>query len=181
MPARPALRRFRRAEYDRMVAMGLFQGERVELLHGVIVGMSPIGPPHATVVDRLNRTLVLKLFERALVRIQQPLAAWDDSEPEPDVSVVPLGDYSVDHPDRAQLVIEVADSSLVIDRETKVPLYAASCVLEYWIVNLVERVVEVYTDPEGPGYRSHRRARARDTVSPGAFPDLVLRVGDLLP
>ena len=97
---------------------------------------------------RLNRLLLVPLIERAEVRIQQPIWAHDDSEPEPDVALVPLGDYSARHPDRAFLVIEVADSSLTFDRETKAPLYAASNVAEYWIVNLVGRAIEVCTEPK---------------------------------
>lgn len=178
---RSAPRRFTRAEYDRLVSLGFFRHERIELLHGTIVRMSPIGPPHRAVVDRLTRLLVPRLLDRALVCIQQPLCAWDESEPEPDVSVVPLGDYSVDHPERAYLVIEVADSSLDEDRATKAPLYAASAVPEYWIVNLVERVVEIHTEPDGALYRNIRRVRARETIAPSAFPDVQMLVSDLLP
>jgi Uma2 family endonuclease len=178
---RSQLRRFTRTEYDRLIALGFFRRERIELIHGTIVKMSPIGPPHRVVVDRLTRHLVPRLIDRALVSIQQPFAAWDESEPEPDVSVVPLGDYSVDHPGQALLIIEVADSSLDEDRETKAPLYAASGVPEYWIVNLVEKVVEIYTDPADGRYRNSRRARSRETVAPGAFPDVVMSVADLLP
>jgi hypothetical protein len=99
------IRRLTRAEYDRMIEMGLFEDERVELLHGVLVTMSPIGAPHASVVDRLNAILVLATHGRALVRVQNPFAASDDSEPEPDLALVPMGDYDDEHPQRALLVI----------------------------------------------------------------------------
>src|ERR1043165_617725 len=102
-----------------MAEIGLFDDERVELVRGVIIAMSPIYPPHASPVDRLTEILVRALAGRARVRIQQPLLATDESEPEPDVAVVPLGDYTATHPDRALLVIEVADSSLRKDRLLK--------------------------------------------------------------
>jgi Uma2 family endonuclease len=115
------------------------------------------------------------------VRIQQPIWAHDDSEPEPDVALVPLGDYSARHPDRAFLVIEVADSSLAFDRETKAPLYAASNVAEYWIVDLVGRAIEVCTEPKAGRFTHVRRVDSGGRVSPGAFAEVVLEVADVLP
>lgn len=177
-----ALRRFTRAEFDRLVALGFFhEDERVELVHGILVRMTPPGPPHRSVVDRLTEMLVPRLLDRARVCIQQPFVAHDESEPEPDVSVVPMGDYSVDHPDIAFLVIEVADSSLRYDRETKAPLYAASKVAEYWIVNLSERVVEVHSDPAAGRYARVVRATPDDTLRVTAFPDIEIQVSALLP
>lgn len=176
------LRHFTRAEFDRLVATGFFhEDERVELIHGILIRIAPPGPPHANTVDRLNELLVLRLAGRARVRIQQPLVACDDSEPEPDVAVVPLGDYSVDHPDRALLVIEVADSSLHYDRETKGPLYAASGFAEYWIVNLPERVVEVYGGPAEGRYSRVERVKSGGVLRPAAFPDVEIPVREILP
>lgn len=177
-PERP--RRIARAEYDQMVEMGLFQGERVELLHGVIIAMSPIAPTHASPVDLLMEALVPRLLGRARVRIQHPFYATDESEPEPDVAIVPLADYSARHPDRAYLIIEVADSSLRKDRQLKGPLYAASAVDEYWIVNVGEKIVEVYRDPSANGWRSVTRHDESATIAPAAFPDVQLRVADFL-
>lgn len=174
-------RRLRRDEYERLVALGFFQRERIELLHGTLVQMSPIGPPHRTVVNRLNQLLLPRLMGRAEVFIQQPFAAWDDSEPEPDVTIVPLDDYGARHPDRAFLIIEVSDSSLIYDRESKGPLYAASNVDEYWIVNLVERCVEVHAEPDDGRYQRTARLRAGATIAPRAFPEIVVNVADLLP
>jgi Uma2 family endonuclease len=164
-----------------MIALGFFQGERLELIHGTLLRMPPIGPPHATAVSRLNRLLLVPLIERAEVRIQQPIWAHDDSEPEPDLALVPLGDYSAKHPDRAFLVIEVADSSLAFDRETKAPLYAASNVAEYWVVDLVGRAIEVYTEPKAGRFAQVRRVDSGGRVSPGAFPEVVLEVAGVLP
>jgi Uma2 family endonuclease len=164
-----------------MIALGFFQGERLELIHGTLLRMPPIGPPHATAVSRLNRLLLVPLIERAEVRIQQPIWAHDDSEPEPDVALVPLGDYSARHPDRAFLVIEVADTSLAFDRETKAPLYAASNVAEYWVVDLAGRAIEVYTEPKAGRFTQVRRVDSGGRVGPGAFPEIVLEVADVLP
>jgi Uma2 family endonuclease len=129
-------------------------------MHGSLVRMSPIGPKHAS---------------------QQPFLAAADSEPEPDVAVVPPGRYSDRHPDRAMLIVEVAESSLAYDRDTKAPLYAASGVEEYWIVDLSGRAVEVHRQPQGGRYATTTRVPAGETLSPAAFPDVVVTVGDLLP
>lgn len=148
------IRRLTRAEYDRMVEIGLLEGERVELLEGFIVTMSPQGTAHADAIRRLNMLLVRMLADVALVQVQLPLAVSDDSEPAPDLSDIPFGDYTRDHPHHALLVIEVANSSLNKDRLTKGALYAAAGVPEYWVINLVEHVIEVHTDPAGREYRS---------------------------
>ena len=163
-----------------MIALGFFHGERIELLQGTLLRTPPIGPPHASVVSRLNRLLLVPLVDRAEVRIQQPLWGHDESEPEPDVAIVPLGDYSARHPDRALLVIEVADSSLAFDRDTKAPLYAASNVSEYWIVDLAGRAVEVYRDAEGGRYSQIRRYVAGERVSVPTFVDVVIDVRELV-
>jgi Uma2 family endonuclease len=178
---RPTPRRFTRAEYDRLIELGFFRNERLELIHGTLLDMPPSGPPHATVVSRLNRLLVPPLLDRAEVRIQQPIYAHDESEPEPDVAVVPLGDYSKRHPEGAILLIEVAESSLEYDRDSKAPLYAASKVREYWIVDIPGRIIEVYTGPSDAGYERSRRAVAGERLSPEAFPDLVIDVASVFP
>jgi Uma2 family endonuclease len=179
--AYPIPRRLTRTEYDRMIELGFFRGERLELIRGTLLRMSPIGPPHATAVSRLNRLLVTRLSDRAEVRIQQPIVAADDSEPEPDVAVVPLGDYSREHPHGALLVIEVADSSLSHDRKTKAELYAESNVREYWVVDLTGRTFEVFTEPSGNRYASVRRVSEGESVASGAFDDLVIAVDDVIP
>jgi Uma2 family endonuclease len=127
------------------------RGARVELIHGRVVAMSPIGPAHASVVDRLAELLVPALVGRARVRIRQPFAASEDSEPEPDVAIVPAGTYADRHPDRAWLIIEVAESSLDYDRETKAPMYARCGVPEYWIVDVAGRALEVRTERTDSG------------------------------
>ncbi len=162
-----------------MVALGFFRDERVELIRGIVMRMAPIGPPHSSVVMLLTERLVIAFAGRAHVRIQLPFVASDDSEPEPDVAVVPVASYKAQHPDRALLLIEVAESSLDYDRETKGPLYAASGVPEYWVVDVNGRAIEVYSDPQGDRYAHVRRVEAMGSVSPAAFGDLVVSVAAL--
>lgn len=177
LPERP--RPLRRAEYDRLVALGAFEDERVELLHGVLVDMSPNDPAHASPIERLNMLLVPALVGRALVRIQLPIVAHDESEPEPDVAVVPLGSYRAEHPAQAHLIVEVALSSLNKDRKVKAPLYAASGFPEYWIVNVPDRVVEVHRAPSAGAYASVEVRREGEALRPLAFPDVVIDVAEI--
>lgn len=175
-----APRRISRELYDRMVALGLFDEARIELLHGAIIEMTPNEPRHASPVDELVAILVPALIGRAKVRVHQPIMAADDSEPEPDLAVVPCGDYTQAHPEEALLVIEIAASSLRKDRLIKAPLYAASGFREYWIVNVTERVVEVHRGPVAGGWGSGVRFEHSETIAPEAFPDVAVRIADVL-
>jgi hypothetical protein len=165
-----------RSEYDKLVELGAFEDERIELLEGALVEMTPIGPPHSATVDKLTMLLAPALVGRAIVRVQGPFAAERISEPEPDVSVLPLGEYDEQHPDVALLVIEVAESSVSRDRVIKQRIYARSGVKDYWIVNLVDRSLEVYREPAGDAYESVQRLEPGEMLSPLAFPELALRV-----
>ena len=173
------IRRLQRIEYDRLVALGWFQDERIELLHGTLVAMSPQGSRHALVLSRLVRQLVMALGARAEVRPQCPLAVSDDSEPEPDIAVVAPGDYQDAHPTTALLVVEIADASLQKDRGVKARLYAAGGILEYWIVNLVDRVVEVHTDPRADAYQRIARVENGARIPLAAHPDVTIEISDL--
>jgi Uma2 family endonuclease len=175
------LRPLRRSEFDRLVALGVFEGEKVELIRGVMVEMSPTGLEHVFVVTRLSKLLIQALADRGQVRTQQPFAASDESEPEPDVAIVPAGDYLDDHPTAAHLLIEVADSSLRSDRTDKLRLYAESGVPEYWIVNLIDGVIEIHREPTAAGY-AVRAVHARGSrIAPLAFADVELAVDEILP
>jgi Uma2 family endonuclease len=175
------LRPLKRVEYERLAELGAFRDEKVELVYGRIIRMSPIGGPHRYGVSRLNELLVRALEGRARVEIQMSFAASDDSEPEPDVAVVPLGDYLEAPPSVAFLLIEVAQSSLADDRGWKATLYAACGVPEYWIVNLVDDVIEVYREPGAEGYaRVTRHGREEELRVPG-FEDVVVHVCEVLP
>jgi Uma2 family endonuclease len=173
------LRPLRRVEYERMVELGLFEDERIELLRGALVAMSPQKGPHANGTARLGESLIVALAGRAHVRQHSPIALSEDSEPGPDIAVVALGDYSKEHPATALLVVEVADSSLRKDRQVKADLYAEAGINEYWILNVVDLVLEVHRDPAGDHYASVTSHGRSATVSMLAFPDVHVRVADL--
>jgi Uma2 family endonuclease len=174
------VRPFTRSEYAQMIELGLFQDERLELIRGVLVKMSPQAAPHASTVQKLMMLLVARLQGRFIPRIQLPLALSDDTEPEPDVAVVALGDYEVEHPTTAQLIIEVSDTTLRKDRR-KAPVYASAGIGEYWIVNLGARTVEVYLSPDGDRYAEVRTLRAGDTLRPTQLGDISIDVAEILP
>jgi Uma2 family endonuclease len=133
-----SIRPLKRVEYDRLVHLGVFEDERVELLYGTIVRMSPINEPHNDAMARLTELLVLALHTRARLRPASSFAAGEYSQPEPDLLLVERKKFE-GRPDRAFLVIEISESSLSTDRKIKKNLYAESGVPEYWIVNLVNR------------------------------------------
>jgi Uma2 family endonuclease len=173
------IRRLRRTEYEQLAALGCFEGERVELVDGLLVSMSPQSPRHTSAIRRLNHILVRAVGERAEVQVQGPLVVSEISEPEPDVALVTPGLRS-EHATRAFLVVEVADSSLRRDREIKAQLYASIGVPEYWIVNLVDGVVEVSTEPGADGYGRVTTHGRGDTLRLVAFPDITVAVNDIL-
>jgi Uma2 family endonuclease len=174
------VRPLKRSEYDRMIELGLFDEERVELIRGVLVKMSPQRAPHASTVQKLNQLLMARLQGRFTLRIQLPLALLDDTEPEPDVAIVPLGDYETEHPGTALLIIEVSETTLKTDR-AKAAVYASASIGEYWIVNLAARTVEVYSSPDGERYAEVRTLRAADSLRPSALPDVAIAVAEILP
>jgi Uma2 family endonuclease len=181
LPIAPELiRPLKRAEYDRMIELGLFDNERVELIRGVLVKMSPQRAPHASTVQKLDRLLNARAQGRFSVRIQLPLALSDDTEPEPDAAVVELGDYEIEHPRTALLIIEVADTTLKTDR-AKIAVYASAGIPEYWIVNLGARSVEVYASPDGDRYAEARTLRAADVLRPATLIDVAFAVAEILP
>jgi Uma2 family endonuclease len=186
--ASPALGegRVTRERYWQLVGDGTIgPDDRVELLEGVIVAMSPQSPPHAGVVGKLTHLLAGVIGSRASLRIQLPLDLGETSVPEPDVAVVAgrPEDYTTAHPTTALLVIEVAESSLIQDRLTKAPLYAAAVVSEYWVVNLRDRCVEVHRRPI-PGERRYgefRIAHPGDTLDVAALPAVAIAVAEIFP
>jgi Uma2 family endonuclease len=170
-----------RAEYERLVESGAFAGERVELLDGVLVTMTPQDAPHAYVVERLARALTLALGDRAIIRVQSPLALGDRSEPEPDLAVVEPSDYSAEHPSSAILVVEVATSSLRRDRRIKAPLYARARIPEFWLVDVTTRCVEVHRNPQPTGYEAVTTYAENGMMVVAAFPDVLVRIDTILP
>ncbi len=149
---------FSRADYERLVGLGVFHDAHVELLRGVVVAMSPQGPWHAVVAARIHEVLLRLLAGRVFVMSHSPLPLSANSEPEPDVAVYRPGAGVDALPQDPLLVIEVSDASLAKDRGLKRELYAEAGVPEYWVVSRSEQTVEVYTEPSAGAYR--RRARS---------------------
>jgi Uma2 family endonuclease len=175
-----APRPLRRVEYEKLAELGAFDDERVELLDGSIIAMSPQGPAHDYAIQQLTRILVQTLSDRADVRIQSSFAAGEHSEPQPDVAVVPKGNYGTAHPTEALLVIEVADSSLKKDRTLKARLYAERGVPEYWVVDLRGAVVEVHTEIVNGAYSRVTPYRAGGFIRVQRFDDVAISVAEFL-
>ncbi|HET8577204.1 MAG TPA: Uma2 family endonuclease [Methylomirabilota bacterium] len=160
------------------------------MVGGELLVREPQGGPHATVIGLADDVLRAAFGPGWVVRIQAPIALDDESEPEPDVAVVHGNrrDFVAGHPSRTALIVEVAESSLAFDREHKGSLYARARVPDYWIVNLVDRVLEVYREPVPSAavpfdwhYASLLRLGPADSVSPLALPSARIAVADLLP
>jgi Uma2 family endonuclease len=172
-------------QYERMVGAGvLTKDDPVELIDGEVVGMSPIGADHASVVTRISRLLTLGLGDQSIVRVQSPIRLPPRSEPEPDVVVAAFRDdfYRSAHPGPKDvlLTVEVADSSLGLDRAAKLPIYAHAGLSEVWLVDLSARAVEIYRHPLDTGYPSPHSARPGDRIAPLAFPETQLLVAEML-
>lgn len=164
-----ARRSFTVTEYLRMAEAGiLHEDDRIELIEGEIIEMSPVGSRHVACVNRLTTWLNVQLGTRAIVSAQNPVHLSVFSEPEPDVAVFkPRSNFYADVlPTAADtlLTIEVGDSSLEYDRRDKLPLYAQSGIPEVWIVNLRDDSVSRYTQPSGGKYQKSRRFRRGETV-----------------
>lgn len=172
-------------EYNRMAEAGILgEDDRVELIDGEIIQMSPIGRRHAGCVNRLNRILAVRVGDRAVVAVQNPVQLSDRSEPQPDVALlIPRADfYSQAHPQPQEvlLIVEVANTTAEYDREVKVPLYAQANISEVWVVDLVGELVEVYRQPSLDGYAEVQQLRRGENFSTHAFPDVLLTVDEIL-
>jgi Uma2 family endonuclease len=175
------IRPLKRVEYDQLAAAGRFEDERVELLLGAVVPMSPIDMAHNEAVSWLNVQLGRQLGPRALVRVQSSFAASDVSEPEPDVAVIPDRRYWDAHPDHAYLVVEVARTSRAKDRGVKSRVYGFAHVDEYWIVDHTKGVVEVRRDRDDGEWRTITTYARGEIIGMLAFPDVRIAVSDVLP
>jgi Uma2 family endonuclease len=184
-------RRWTRVEYERLVDQGIFQGdERLELLDGVLVVREPQGSRHSATVVALCEVLARAFGAGYHARPQLPLALDEVSEPEPDIVVVRGGawDYVTAHPSAPALVVEIAETSLSVDREHKSGLYARAGVADYWIVNLREAVLEIHrqpapaaTAPFGWEYQSVQRLARGASIAPLAAPEVDIAIAELLP
>jgi Uma2 family endonuclease len=177
--------RFTVDQYHRLAEAGIFHPDcRVELVNGQIYEMTPVDPWHAGVVNWLTHRFITALGDRAIVHVQNPVAADLRSEPQPDVMLLePRADfYRASHPrpEDTLLLIEVANTSLRHDRGRKLPLYARTGIPEVWIVNRRADAVEVFHEPSPRGYQHHSLLSRGEHVSPSAFPDVQISVDDIL-
>lgn len=173
-------------EYLRMGEAGVFAPEaRLELIEGEIVEMAPIGSPHAGTVAILTHLLLRAAGDRALLWVQNPLIVGERSVPQPDLALLkPRADsYTRSHPGPGDvlLLVEVSDTTLAFDLETKVPIYARAGIVETWVVDLQERALRVFRDPSASGYRTSFTVSAKETVKPAALPEATIEVAALFP
>ena len=178
-------RRFTISEYELLIKIGLLaEDERVELIEGELVEMSPINLSHVLVVNRLTYLLTQRLAQRAILSVQNPVRLGQRSMPQPDVALWRLrqDEYrsGLPGPEDILLIIEVADSSVEYDQGGKSLLYARAGIQEYWIVNLPAQIVEVHRQPRDGSYRSLLRLTVGDTADLLAFPDVTLSVAAIL-
>ena len=178
-------RQFTVAQYHQMVKAGILtEDDRVELIEGEIIEMSPIGRRHAACVDRLNRLFGDRLRDRAIVRVQNPVQLSDRAEPQPDIALLqPRADfYESGHPQPQDilLLVEVADTTVEFDREIKIPLYAKSGVREVWLVDLNENAIAVYREPSLSGYGQVQQLQRGQKLTVQAIADVSLAVDKVL-
>jgi Uma2 family endonuclease len=185
--AQPRLKTFRLnvSQYHQMSEAGILsENDKVELINGEIIEMSPIGRRHAACVDRINRLFSNILGIKVIVRVQNPIILNNLSEPEPDIALLkPRADfYESGHPQPQDifLLIEVADSSLEYDRDVKIPLYATSGISEVWLVDIYEQVIIVYRYPSENGYSDIQTLSRGEKLSIQTFPEINLVVNDIL-
>jgi Uma2 family endonuclease len=176
--------RFTADEYHQMAEAGVLRDDdRVELIEGEIVDLTPIGPRHGAVVDRLTHALVRRCGDRAIVRIQGSIRLGLHSEPQPDVVLLrPRPDYyetALPGPEHVLLLIEVGDASLAYDRGVKLRLYAHAGIPEVWVVDLETNRVEVHLEPARDGYRRSDTRGPGDRLAPAAFPGVSLSAVDI--
>ncbi len=177
--------RFTIEDYHRIAESGvLTEDDRVELIDGEILEMSPIGRKHAACVDRLAQLFFSRFGGRAIVRVQNPIQLGEHAEPQPDLALLrPRSDfYAAGHPtpEAILLVVEVADSAVEFDRQVKAPLYARGGISELWLVDLDRDQVAVYRDPASSGYGTTCVLRRGHAISPLAFPGLEIAVPEIL-
>ncbi len=174
------VRPLKRVEFEVLIEAGCFEDEYIELLEGVIVKMSPKHPEHSQVVTRLNGLLIRLLDDETSVGAHMSFAASETSLVEPDIALFPARDYRRERPSEAFLIVEVALESLRKDRRIKSELYARAGVPEYWIVNLVETVVEIHTHPRDSAYGNMRTVGTDGRIRLNALPGIEIVVADFL-
>ncbi|MFB2918732.1 Uma2 family endonuclease [Aerosakkonema funiforme] len=170
-------------EYHRMIAAGILDDRRVELLKGEIVEMPPEGEPHAYFSSEAGEYLIRLLGDRATIRIAKPITLPNNSEPEPDIAIVQrLGREYLEHhpyPENIFWLIEYSGSSLDKDLQIKSKVYAEVSIPEYWVINLKKRQLIVFREPEDGEYAS-KSTLANGTIYPIAFPDIAVSVAAIV-
>jgi Uma2 family endonuclease len=171
-------------EYEVMYEAGVFKpDERLELINGEILKVAPMNAPHISYVIRLSRIFTERLTKRAIVSTQLPIVINEESEPEPDISILRWrsDDYFSGKPKAQDVyaIIEVASTSLLYGRRIKVPLYARVGVPEVWIVNVQARELEVYRNPKGEDYAERQILQPTDRISLLAFPDVEIPLSEV--
>lgn len=189
--AAPKLRQWTREEYMKMAEVGIFvPDEQVELIEGKIIKMSPQNTSHAVAVSLVSEMLRILFGKDYYVRIRMPIELNDISEPEPDVAVVSVSprDYLSKYPTTATLIVEVSDTTLAYERNQKASLYAKAGIADYWIVNLINKRLEVYRKPVqmpeqpfGFGYKQTTNYMETERVAPLALPQSFIVVAEMLP
>lgn len=172
-------------DWRKMGDAGIFAPDaRLELIEGEVLNMPPIGSLHSSQLKRLTHWFRLKTAEDVIISVQDPLRLGDFSEPQPDLMLLrPREDFYADEhpkPEDVLLLIEVADSTLARDREIKMPLYARYGVAEYWLLNLQDACIEVYSNPTAKGYSDRHMAYKGEELSLKLLPDLRVAVADIL-
>lgn len=185
MSVQIAKRYFNVSEYYRMAEAGILtEDDRVELLDGEIIKMSPIGSSHAACVKGLNQLIQQLLGQTVLVSVQDPIRLNDFSEPQPDVALLrPRADrYAQAHPTPAEvlLVIEVSDTTVQFDRNVKVPLYARAGIPEVWLIDLQQNTIEIYAQPAGGVYQVQRQVGRGAQLTAETISQLSLSVDAIL-
>lgn len=178
-------RKFTVKQYNQMVEAGILtEDDRVELIRGEIIEMTPINRRHSSHVNRLNELFVLRFAQLVTVGVQNPVELNDNSEPQPDISLLrrKADFYESGHPQPQDilLLVEVADTTVESDRQIKIPLYAETGIIEVWLVDINEQCIEVYREPSPNGYQNVQRFVRGQSLSILAFPEIIISVNEVL-
>ena len=177
-------KKFTITEFEQMAETGIIKDEdRIELIEGELIEMGKIGKRHAACVDRLNDLFRDKFGKRVLVRSQNPIQLSDYSQPQPDLAILTRKSdyYETAHPtpDDIFLLVEVADTTIKFDQEIKIPLYAKHNILEVWLVNLNQEIVEVYYQSNINSYTTKKIFTKKQIISPISFPEIKINVSEI--
>jgi Uma2 family endonuclease len=172
-------------EFHKMLSVGIFsEDDRLELIEGEIIEMTPISSRHAYYVDKITRIFFQKLSDKVGIRIQNPIKLGKYSEPQPDIALVklPLEKYQFQHPEPEDiyLVIEVSDTSYDYDKNIKIPLYGKYGIKESWLIDINKNRIEVFRNPFKEGYKSCNIFCAKEELSPLHFPEIKIFVNEIL-